>query len=73
MFIIFFALYGVTCALIDGTQGTFASDLISERLIRDIGLGTFHTAIGLAAIPASLIAGALWQYISPGAALYTAH
>ena len=62
MFIIFFALYGVTYALIDATQRAFASDLISEN-IRGTGLGTFHTVIGLVALPASLIAGGLWQYV----------
>ncbi len=64
-FIIFFALYGVAYSLIDATQRAFASDLIPEN-IRGTGLGTFHTAIGLAALPASLIAGGLWEYDPTG-------
>ena len=65
-FIVLFALYGVAYSLIDATQRAFASDLISEN-IRGTGLGTFHTVIGLAALPASLIAGSLWQYVGPDA------
>ena len=61
LFIIFFALYGITYALIDGNQRAYASDLIPEKL-RGTGLGTFHTSIGLAALPASIIAGGLWEY-----------
>ncbi len=64
LFIIFFALYGVVYALIDGNQRAYASDLIPEKL-RGTGLGTFHTAIGIAALPASIIAGVLWEYVDP--------
>lgn len=64
LFIIFFAFYGVVYALIDGNQRAYASDLISDDL-RGTGLGTFHTAIGLVALPASLIAGVLWEYVDP--------
>jgi len=60
LFIVFFAIYGVTYALIDGNQRAYASDLIPGKL-RGTGLGAFHTAIGLAALPASLIAGVLWE------------
>lgn len=31
-------------------------------------LGMFHTVIGLVELPASVIAGFLWQYIAPRAA-----
>ena len=61
LFIIFFALYGITYALIDGNQRAYASDLIPEKL-RGTGLGTFHNSTGLVALPASLIAGGLWEY-----------
>jgi MFS family permease len=59
-FIVLFALYGMVYAMIDGNQRAFVSDLSSEE-IRSTALGTFHTIIGLAALPASLIAGFLWQ------------
>ena len=66
-FIILFALYGLVHAIIDGNQRAFVSDLSSGEL-RATALGTFHMIIGLAALPASLIAGFLWQSITPSAA-----
>jgi len=63
-FIILFALYGVVYAAIDGNQRAFVSDLSSAQL-KATALGTFHTTIGLAALPGSLIAGLLWQNIAP--------
>ena len=59
-FIILFALYGIVYALIEGNQRAYVSDLSSEKL-RATALGTFHTINGLIALPASLIAGSLWQ------------
>jgi len=66
-FLILFCLYGLVYALVDGTQRAFTSDLSSEEL-RGTALGTFHTSIGLATLPASIIAGILWQHIGPSAA-----
>jgi len=63
-FIILFALYGITYAAVDGNQRAFVSDLSSQQL-KATALGTFHTITGLVALPASLIAGFLWQNISP--------
>nr|QNO51406.1 hypothetical protein PFCPEAIJ_00007 [Methanosarcinales archaeon ANME-1 ERB6] len=65
-FIILFPLYGVVYAMIDGNQRAFVSDLSTEEL-RATALGSFHTMIGLVALPASLTAGILWQTISPNA------
>jgi len=59
-FIVLFALYGMVYAIVDGNQRAYVSDLSSEKL-RATALGTFHTTIGLTALPASLIAGFLWQ------------
>ncbi|MHA1743887.1 MAG: MFS transporter [Candidatus Heimdallarchaeota archaeon] len=59
-FIALFALYGMVYAMVDGNQRAFVSDLSSEEL-RATALGTFHTTVGLAALPASLMAGILWQ------------
>jgi len=63
-FIVLFALYGITCATVDGNQRAYVSDLSSQQL-KATALGTFHTTIGLMALPASLIAGFLWQNIAP--------
>lgn len=64
-FIGLFVLYGVSYALIMGNQRAFISDMSSDR-VRGAALGLFHTVVGLIALPASLIAGALWL-ISPQA------
>jgi MFS family permease len=58
--VLLFALYGGYRALTDGTQRAMVADLVPAG-IRGTALGAFHTAVGLAALPASLIAGALWQ------------
>jgi len=65
-FIILFALYGITYAAVDGNQRALVSDLSSQQL-KATALGTFHTTIGLMALPANLIAGFLWQVIAPNA------
>jgi len=59
-----FALYGVFYAMIDGVQRAFVVDLAPPDL-KATALGTFHTATGLAALPAGVIAGLLWDTISP--------
>jgi len=59
-FILFFLLYGLFQASVDAVQRAYASDLASERW-RGTALGTFHTSIGLATLPASAIAGFLWD------------
>jgi len=64
LLIIVFALYGLVNALIEGTQRALASDLVESEL-RGTALGTFHTAISLATLPAGIFAGLLWEYIDP--------
>ena len=59
-----FALYGVFYGMIDGVQRAFVVDL-SPPDLKATALGTFHTATGLAALPAGVIAGLLWDVISP--------
>jgi len=66
-FVVLFALYGMTFAAIDGNQRAYVSDLAQYNL-KATALGTFHTVTGLAALPASVIAGLLWESISPVAA-----
>jgi MFS family permease len=63
-FVVLFSLYGVVFAAIDGTERAFVSDLAGADF-RATALGTFHTVTGLAAFPASLTAGFLWEHISP--------
>jgi len=59
-----FIVYGIFFAMIDGVQRAFVVDLAPKHL-KATALGTFHTAIGLMALPGGLIAGLLWDKISP--------
>jgi len=59
-----FVLYGVFYAMIDGVQRALVVDL-SPPDLKATALGTFHMATGLAALPASGIAGLLWATVSP--------
>ena len=63
-FIVLFALYGISYAAVDGNQRAFVADLSSQQL-KATALGTLHTMTGLMALPASLIAGFLWQNTAP--------
>jgi len=62
-FFVLFVLYGITYAIVNTNQRAYVSDL-SPSEIKATALGVFHTAIGLAALPSSLMAGFLWK-ISP--------
>jgi MFS family permease len=56
-----FALYGIVYAIVEVNQRAYISDL-SYQETQATALGTLHTTTGFLALPASLIAGALWQY-----------
>ena len=64
--VLFFVLYGIFYAMIDGAQRALVVDLAPKHL-KATALGTFHAAIGLVALPGGYIAGALWDKISPEA------
>ncbi|MHC1611331.1 MAG: MFS transporter [Candidatus Methanospirareceae archaeon] len=59
-FLVLFPLYGMVYAMVDGNQRAFISDLSAGEL-RATALGTFHTMTGIVRLPASLIAGFLWN------------
>ena len=61
-----FALYGVPYAATEGMTRAFVVDLVPAHL-RATALGGYTFAIGLAALPASLVAGILWDTVSPSA------
>ena len=57
-----FGLYGVYYAATDGVAKAFIADLVpNER--RGTAYGLYNATIGLMALPASVIAGLLWQGI----------
>jgi MFS family permease len=55
-----FASYGIFYALTEGVARAQVADLVPEEQ-RGTAYGLYHAAIGMAALPASLIAGILWQ------------
>jgi len=61
LFILFFALYGTSYALVEGNQRAYASDFVSEEK-RGLALGAFHTVVSLAALPSGIVVGLLWNY-----------
>ena len=64
--IVLFGFYGVCFALIDGSQRAFVSEL-SPKNLKGTALGTFHSTVGLVALPGGLVAGLLWDQINPEA------
>ncbi len=61
-----FAAYGGFYALTEGVQRAFVGDLVPLGW-RGSAMGIFNAAIGIAALPASIVAGVLWQLVSPEA------
>ena len=53
-------LYGVYYGMSEGVARAFVADLIPASQ-RGAAFGAYHAAVGLTALPASLIAGILWQ------------
>jgi MFS family permease len=64
---VLFAIYGVYFGLCEGAERALVSDIVpAER--RGTAFGWFNLAVGLGALPASLIFGEVWERASPGAA-----
>ena len=57
-----FALYGIYYGLTAGAARAFVADLVPAHQ-RGTAYGWYNAAIGVAALPASVIAGLLWQGI----------
>ncbi len=57
-----FTCYGVFYALTEGVARAQVADLVTKEQ-RGSAYGFYHAAIGISALPASLIAGILWQGI----------
>ncbi len=61
-----FGLYGLYYALTEGVAKALVADFVPQEQ-RGTAYGFFNAAIGFSALPASVIAGVLWQYIDPAA------
>jgi MFS family permease len=63
------ALYGVYYGLAEGVARALVCDLVPEDR-RGTAFGAYHGVVGITLLPASLIAGWLWQAFSPAAPFY---
>ncbi len=61
-----FILYGCYMGVTDGVQRAYLATLVAEQRMAT-GFGLYHMVVGLAILPASLLAGLLWDHISPAA------
>jgi len=59
-----FILYGFYYGVSEGVSRAFVADLAGER-VRGTAYGLYHGVTGMAALPASLMAGFLWQATGP--------
>ncbi len=57
-----FAIYGIYYGISEGVGKALVADVVAAEK-RGTAYGLYHTAIGLTALPASLVAGILWQGI----------
>ena len=64
-----FACYGVYYGMVEGVARAFVADLVPEEKW-GTAYGLYHGVVGLTLLPASLIAGWLWQAYSPAAPFY---
>ncbi len=64
-----FAGYGIYYGVVEGVARAFVADLLPEEK-RGTAYGLYHGVVGLTLLPASLIAGWLWQAYSPAAPFY---
>lgn len=64
-----FALYGLYSAATDGIQKAFISDL-TDKNKKGTGLGIYNALIGITLLPASLIAGILYDKVNSRVPFY---
>ncbi|KGP75360.1 MFS transporter [Desulfosporosinus sp. Tol-M] len=67
--ILLFALYGLYSAATDGIQKALVSDLIDKNK-RGTGLGLYNCLVGITLLPASVLAGLLYDHVNNSAPFY---
>lgn len=67
--ILLFSLYGLYSAATDGIQKALVSDLIDKNK-KGTGLGIYNALLGITLLPASLIAGILYDKVNSQAPFY---
>ena len=64
-----FAMYGLYSAMTDGIQKAFISDIIDKNK-KGTGLGLYNALLGITLLPASLIAGLLYDHVNSSVPFY---
>lgn len=64
-----FVAYGLYYGAVEGMARAYVADLVPADK-RGTAFGLFHGAVGISVLPASIIAGVLWQIINPSAPFY---
>jgi len=64
-----FAMYGVYSAATDGIQKAFVSDMLDTNK-QGTGLGIYNAMLGLTLLPASIIAGVLYDQVDSSVPFY---
>ncbi|MFC1987249.1 MFS transporter [Chloroflexota bacterium] len=64
-----FACYGIYYGVVEGVARAFVADLVPAEK-RGTAYGLYHCVVSLALLPASLIAGWLWDAVSPAVPFY---
>ena len=64
-----YVFYGVYYGLAYGTAKALVADVVPAEL-HGTAYGTYNAVLGLLDFPASLIAGLLWEHVSPAAPFY---
>ena len=65
---ILYAGYGLYYGAFQGAASALVADLVPEHL-RGTAYGIFNAALGIAAFPASLLAGLLWDWYGPASSV----
>ncbi len=63
-----FVFYGLFYGLTEGPEKALTADIVPQRL-HGKGFGLYHLSVGIAALPASIMAGYLWENLGATAAL----
>ncbi len=69
IFILLFIMYGIYSVLTDSSQKAMVSDIVSKEL-KGTGYGIYHAVLGITLLPASLIAGLLYDKVNSNAPFY---